>query len=201
MIALMDEPPPGQAPFAPPFVRVRERIIAQTANILFCLGPELGLAPEDEAGRLWAHQLQLTISDFLVEIHDTHHPISGGLYYEEQREAAACRAADFREVRLPKYLDYFEGVLAANPDGERHMVGRHRSYVDLSIFQIIAGLRYAFPRTMVARKRHIQGLSRLHARIAKCAQLGAYLKSRRHLPFNEEGIFRHYPELDGGPVA
>jgi glutathione S-transferase len=197
MMDLMNDPPPGQAPFAPPILRVGDVLIAQTANILLFLGPRLGLAPEDEAGRLWAHQLQLTVSDFLVEVHDTHHPISGGLYYEEQREAAARRAADFRTARLPKFLDYFEGVLAANPAGARHMVGGRRSYVDLSMFQIIAGLRYAFPRAMARQKTRIPGLSRLHARIARCAQLSGYLKSRRRIAFNEEGIFRHYPELDG----
>ena len=184
-------------PFAPPFLRAGALVIGQTANILLFLGPRLGLAPKNEAGRLWAHQLQLTIADWVAEVHETHHPISGGLYYEEQKREAKRRAADFRAERLPKFLDYFERVLERNPKGAGHLVGKAVSYVDLSIFQMIAGLRYAFPRAMARLEPKHPRLAALHDRVSARRRLAAYLSSERRLPFNQQGIFRHYPELDG----
>lgn len=182
-------------PFAPPFLEAGKLLIAQTANILQFLGPRLGLAPGSEGGRLWAHQLQLTIADFLVEVHDTHHPVSGGLYYEDQKKEARRRAADFLKHRVPKYLDYFESVLAKNASGKRHMLGR-LTYVDLSIFQIIAGLGYAFPKATLKAARDYPRLFELHSRIQGRPRIAAYLASPRRIPFNNDGIFRHYPELD-----
>ena len=132
-------------PFAPPILRAGRLLIGQTANILQFLGTRLKMAPKSEAGRLWTHQLQLTITDFLVEIHDTHHPVAGSLYYEDQKKEARRRAADFVKNRMPKYLGYFEKVLGQNASGERYMLGARLTYVDLSIFQVIAGLQYAFP--------------------------------------------------------
>jgi glutathione S-transferase len=173
----------GQAPFAPPFLKAGRLLIAQTANILLYLGPRLGLAPRSEPGRLWLHQLQLTIADWLVEVHDTHHPVGAGLYYEEQKREAKRRAADFLSHRLPKYLDYFE---AAKPSG----------YVELSLFQMIEGLRYAFPRAMKKQERRIPNLLKIHDRVARRPRLAAYLASDRRIPFNQNGIFRRYPELD-----
>jgi len=175
------------APFAPPFLRAGELLIAQTANILFYLGPRLGLAPKSEAGRLWLHQLQLTIADWLVEAHDTHHPMGGGLYYEDQKDEALRRAADFRAERLPKFLDYFETI---SPQLKAH------NYVNLSLFQMIEGLRYAFPRTMKALEKKHPKLMALHDRVAERPRLAAYLASKRRIPFNLQGIFRRYPELD-----
>jgi glutathione S-transferase len=180
-----------QRPFAPPFLQVGRRLIGQTANILFYLGTRHRLAPADEAGRLWAHQLQLTLADLIVEAHDVHHPIGVELYYEDQRPAAKQRATSFRKSRLPKFLGYFENLLR----GRKHLCGARVSYVDLSMFQVMAGLRYAFPRAM---KRHrTPGLDALSARVAERPRIAAYLASPRRLAFNEHGIFRHYAELDG----
>jgi glutathione S-transferase len=171
-------------------------LIGQTANILQFLGPRLGLAPGADAGRLWAHELQLTIADFVSEIHDTHHPIAGSLYYKEQKKEARRRAADFLENRMPKFLGYFEHVLAHNASGKRYMVGAALSYVDLSIFQVITGLNYAFPCAMANASRNYPRLFALHLKIQERPRLAAYLVSPRRIPFNDEGIFRHYPELD-----
>jgi glutathione S-transferase len=183
-------------PFAPPFLKAGELVIGQTANILAYLGPRLGLVPQAEAGRLWANQLQLTVTDFLVEIHDTHHPIASSLYYRQQKTEARRRAKHFTRDRLPNFLDYFETVLERNSSGRGYMVGRSLTYVDLSMFQLIEGLRYAFPRTMAKIEREIRGLIALHDKIAVRPNIAAYLASGRRIPFNQNGIFRHYPELD-----
>lgn len=181
-------------PFAMPYLVAGRFTVSQTANILQFLGPRLGLAPRDEAGRLWAHQLQLTIADWLTEVHDTHHPIGPGLYYEEQKAEAKRRAADFLSARLPKYLDYFEGVLrrARGP----WLLGPRLRYPDLSLFQMVAGLRYAFPRSMAARAGRYPHIVAVHQRVAAHPRLAAYFASKRRIPFNRQGIFRHYPELD-----
>ena len=192
MIELMTRGRMATPPFAPPFLKAGKVVIAQTANILFWLGPRLGLAPRDEAGRLWTHQLQLSIADWLVEVHDAHHPIGGGLYYEEQKREAKRRAAVFRKERLPLFLDYFERVIARSG----WLAGRRISYVDLSMFQMIAGLRYAFPRAMARRERRYPRLAALHQRVSERKTLAAYFASERRLPFNRQGIFRNYPELD-----
>jgi glutathione S-transferase len=184
-------------PFAPPFLKVGNLLIAQTANILLFLGPRLGLVPKGEASRIWAHQLQLTVADWVVEVHDTHHPISGSLYYEEQKREAKRRATDFRAERLPKFLDYFERVLKRDRKGTGYLVGKAISYVDLSLFQMIAGLRYAFPRAMARLERKRSRLVALHDRVSARRRIAAYLASPRRLSFNHQGIFRHYPDLDG----
>lgn len=173
--------------FACPFLLHGKVALAQTANILLYLGPRLGLAPKSEAGRLWLHQQQLTIADWLVEVHDTHHPIGSGLYYEDQKPEALRRAADFRSERLPKFLGYFERL-------ERP---KSVSYVDLSLFQMVEGLRYAFPRTMRKLEPEYPKLVALHERVRQRTRLAAYLQSERRVAFNPQGIFRHYPELDG----
>src|SRR5436190_16034976 len=172
--------------FAPPFLRAGELVIAQTALILHWLAPRLGLAPKSEAGRLWLHQQQLTISDWLVEVHDTHHPIGSGLYYEDQKTESLRRAADFRDNRLRKFMDYFERLDRA----------RNITYVELSLFQMIEGMRYAFPDTMAALAPKYPKLSELHDRVAARPRLATYLRSKRRIAFNAQGIFRHYPELD-----
>ena len=182
-----------------PFFRkwVGYLLIAQTANILLFLGPRLGLVPKGEASRIWALQLQLTIADWVVEVHDTHHPISGSLYYEEQKREARRRAADFRAEHLPKFLDYFERVLKRDRKGTGYLVGKAISYVDLSLFQMIAGLRYAFPRAMASLERKRSRLVALHDRVSARHRIATYLASPRRLSFNQQGIFRHYPDLDG----
>jgi glutathione S-transferase len=186
----------ARPPFAPPFLKAGRLLIGQTANILQFLGPRHGLAPKAPAGRLWTHQLQLTIVDFVVEIHDSHHPVAGSLYYEEQRREARRRAADFVMYRLPKFLGYFEIVLAQNASGKRYALGAQLTYVDLSLFQIISGLKFAFPRAMARAARKYPRLLALHSRIQDRPRIAAYLASPRRIPFNNEGIFRHYPELD-----
>jgi glutathione S-transferase len=181
-------------PFAPPFLKAGKLLIGQTANILFFLGPDLHLVPKDEAARLWAHQLQLTIVDWIAEVHDTHHPIASSLYYEEQKREAKRRAEVFRVERQRKFLNYLEQVLERN--GGRVLVGHAVSYVDLSLFQMIEGLRYALPHAMARQERKHPRLIALHDRMASRPRLAAYLGSERRLPFNQEGIFRHYAELD-----
>jgi glutathione S-transferase len=184
-------------PLAPPFLKVGALIIAQTANILHYLGPRLHLVPDDEISRLRAHQLQLTIADFVSEAHDVHHPIGVSLYYEDQRAEALRRAPLFISERMPKYLGYFERALERNSDGTRsHLVGASLSYVDLSLFQLIGGLQFAFPRAMVQLAPRIPLSLALHDRVASQPRVAAYLASSRRLPFNQHGIFRHYPELD-----
>jgi glutathione S-transferase len=186
----------ARPPFAPPFLKAGDLVIGQTANILQYLGPRLGLVPKAQASRLWAHQLQLTVTDFVAEIHDVHHPIAGSLYYHQQKDEARRCAAHFTGERLPRFLGYFEEVLAANSGGRGYMIGRTLSYIDLSMFQLIAGLRYAFPNALKRRARRYPGLLGLHDKVAARPGINAYLASPRRIPFNEDGIFRHYPELD-----
>jgi glutathione S-transferase len=197
MMRLMDSGRTRQPPFAPPFLKAGRLIIGQTANILLYLGGRHALAPAGEAGRLWAHQLQLTVADLVQEVHDTHHPISGDLFYEDQRREARLRAAHFRKSRMPKFLGYFEEVLAHNAAGDRYIVGTKLTYPDLSLFQIVEGLRYAFPRAMRRVEKRLPRVVALHDRVAKRPRIAAYLASKRRIAFNEEGIFRRYPELDG----
>ena len=196
MLALLDDEGLVCPPFAPPFLKVGKRLIGQTANILLFLGDRHGLAPGQDAGRLWTHQLQLTLADLVVEVHDTHHPIASSLYYEDQRAEARGRAADFIANRLPKFLGYFERVLGSNPSGPSHLVGGRLTYADLSLFQVVAGLQYAFPNAMKRLARRHPHVMALHARVAARKRIAAYLTSARRLPFSQEGIFRHYAELD-----
>jgi glutathione S-transferase len=184
----------GTPPFAPPFLKAGKRVIGQTANILFYLGSRHGLAPKAEAGKLWVHQLQLTVTDLVLEIHDTHHPLGPSLYYEDQRGPAKKRTGEFWKERVPKYLGYFEALVKDN--GGVYLTGRRVTYVDLSLFQIVEGLRYAFPKRMKAFERQIPGLVDLHDRVAGRPNIKAYLSSDRRIAFNEDGIFRHYRELD-----
>ncbi len=153
----MMEAKSGTPPFAPPFLKAGKLVIGQTANILFFLGSRHGLAPKAEAGRLWVHQLQLTVADFVVEIHERLLQENGGAY----------------------------------------LIGRRLTYADLSLFQLVAGLRYAFPKRMKTFERKIPGLVDLHDRVAARPNIKAYLASKRRIAFNEDGIFRHYKELDG----
>lgn len=196
MLALLDDDELACPPFAPPFLKAGNRLIGQTANILLFLGERHGLAPKRDAGRLWTHQLQLTLGDFVDEVHDVHHPIAASLYYDDQRREAKRRAADFVANRLPKFFGYFERVLASNPSGSAHLVGARVTYADLSLFQVVAGMRYAFPNAMARIAPQCLQVSALHARVAARPRIAAYLASARRLPFNQQGIFRHYAELD-----
>jgi len=183
-------------PFAPPYLKDDELIIGQTANILQYLGTRHALASDNETDSLWVHQLQLTVADFVTEVHDTHHPIAGELYYEDQKEEALRCAEYFRKNRLPKYLGYFESVLDCNPNESKYLVGDTVGYADLSLFQLIAGLRYAFPNTMASIEKKYPNLNALHDHIKTLPRIAAYLSSERRIPFNQQGIFRHYKALD-----
>ena len=188
---------PGALPFAPPFVRVGSAVVSQTANILAFLAPGLGLVPDDEALRAEASQIQLTIADFADEAHDTHHPIAGSLYYEDQKKEAKRRAQFFVKDRMPRYLGWLEDVLARNQTSDgRWLVGRDRTYVDLSAFQVVEGLRYAFPNAMARLERQVPRVIALRDRVAERPRIAAYLGSERRIAFNQDGIFRRYPGLD-----
>jgi glutathione S-transferase len=194
MMTMMNGGGEKRPPFVPPFLKAGKLVIAQTANILFYLGPRLKLAPRDEASRLWLHQLQLTVTDFVKEIHDTHHPLGGELYYEDAKPEAKRFTENFLKSRVPKYLGYFEDVLEKS--GGPFILGRRFSYIDLSLFQLIDGLRYAFPNAMKRIERKVPGVVAVHGKVAARPRIKAYLTSKRRLAFNEWGIFRHYPELD-----
>ena len=191
---LLQDPRLKHLPFAPPILVAGKQVISQTPAILSFLGPRLRLAPKNESGRLWVHQLQLTIADWLVEAHDTHHPIGSGLTYEQQKPEAKRRTADFLALRLPKYLDYFDAVLRREPGG--YLLGKAACYADLSLFQMVAGLRYAFPVAFGRLEKRYRRVIGVHERVATRPRLVAYLASPRRVPFNRQGIFRHYPELD-----
>ena len=186
----------AQSPFAPPFLKDGEIVVSHVANILAYLAPRLGLSPPTEAQRFFAHGLQLTVTDFVAEIHDTHHPISNELYYQDQKKEAKARATAFLDHRLPKYLGYFERVLESNPDGGAHPVGAALTYIDLSLFQLAEGLSYAFPSAMTKFAAAYPRLAALRDSVKARPKIAAYLASPRRLPFNEDGVFRHYPELD-----
>jgi glutathione S-transferase len=196
MLKIMESRQKAYVPFAPPFLEDGEVVLSHVANILFYLGPRHGLAPQQDALRYVANGLQLTITDFVAEVHDTHHPIDTSLRYEDQKSEARSRAAAFVHNRIPKFLGYFERVLRQNPAGPDRTVGDELSYVDLSLFQVIEGLSYAFPRAMEGHERRYPALAALHASVRLRPKVAAYLVSPRRIPFSEDGIFRHYPELD-----
>ncbi|MEH3148476.1 MAG: glutathione S-transferase [Methylobacterium frigidaeris] len=197
MMALLSGPEP-RPPFAPPFLRDGDVVIGQTAAILLYLGPRHGLVGASETDRIWTHQIQLTLADVVAEAHDTHHPVATGLYYEDQKPEAARRAEDFCRNRIPKFLGWFERVLGTNPAGSGVLVGDRLSYADLSLFQLVDGLRYAFPKATARALGAAPRVADLHERTARRPRIAAYLASDRRQAFNEQGIFRHYPELDHG---
>ena len=182
------------APFAPPYLDTGSMTIAQVAHILTYLADAHGLAPKDEATLFWTIQLQLTVTDIVAEVHNVHHPVAVGDYYEDQKAEAARAAKGFREQRMPKFLGYFERATQAN-DGD-WIAGARWSPIDTSLFQLIEGLRYMFPRRMATLAPDLPGLTALHDRVAALPGIAAYLTSGRRIAFNTNGIFRHYPELD-----
>jgi glutathione S-transferase len=196
MALLAGKGAPRPASFAPPFLKHGKVVVGQSSNILFYLGPRLGLTPKSEPARLWVHQIQLTIADLVVEAHDIHHPLGGDLYYEDQKPEALRRAEVFRKNRIPKFLGWFETILKANGKG-RHLAGSRLTYADLSLFQAVEGLRYALPKAMAKRERDYPLVVALHDAVAARPRIKAYLDGPRRLPFSQHGIFRHYPELDG----
>jgi glutathione S-transferase len=192
LLAALDDGIEGFRPFAPPFLRAGKTVVAQTANITRWLAERHGLAPSGDHGAAAAATIALTIADLVNEVHDTHHPISVDQVYEKQKAAAKQRAAGFRRARLPKFVGWLEQAVA---DNGKVLVGRSVTYADLAAFQVVEGLDYAFPKAM--KKQRIPKLRALHDAIAKRPRLAKYLASDRRIPFNETGIFRHYPELDG----
>ena len=171
-------------------------MIAQSAKILLYLGPRLKLAPRDEAGRLWLHQLQLTVTDFVKEIHDTHHPLGGEFYYEDQKPEAKRYAQGFLAERAPKYLGYFETVLTK----ERRALCAGAQVTLCRSFAVPAdrGPALRLPQGDEAHRAQACRASSLCATASpKRPGIKAYLASPRRIAFNESGIFRHYPELDG----
>lgn len=197
MTHFLESPQVKYPPFAPPFLVDGKRIIGQTAAILLYLGPRLGLAGKNERQQLWIHQLQLTIADAVAEVHDTHHPVATGLYYEDQKPEAARRSKEFCKSRMPKFFAWFESVLLRNPKGATHLVGKRLSYADLSLFQLVDGLLYAFPKACRRALKKAPGVAALHQQVAEHPRVAAYLGSERRIAFNLDGIFRRYPELDG----
>ena len=183
----------GRRPFAPPYLVAGDLCIAQTANILLFLSDRHGLCPQDEASRFFAHQLELTIVDAVEEAHDVHHPVAGSLFYHEQRAEALRAAEAYRGQRMPKFLGYFESLLE---DGGPWLLGPERCHADLSLFQLIEGLTYAFPERMRTLAPDYPLSMALRDRVRALPELADYFASDRRIPFNEDGIFRHYPELD-----
>ena len=183
--------------FAPPFLRLGDRTVGQVAAILAWLGPQLGLSPNGDSDRAWLNQIQLTFADLVAEAHDTHHPVDLMAYYDDQKPEAARRSKAFREQRIGKFLRWAEQVLIANPSGPDWLVGDHLTYADLSLFQVVEGLRYAFPKATEAVLNTTPHIVAVRDRVAALPRVSTYLKSDRRIPFNEDGIFRRYPELDG----
>lgn len=174
----------GQAPYAPPILRAGKLVLAQTANITRYLGETLGLAGTSEQDRLRAATIALTVADIVLEAHDTHHPITPEKAYETQKAAAKKRAQAFRADRLPQWSAWIERAIKPTTV----------TYAELALFQLLCGLEYAFPNAM--KKQKIPAWRKLRDRVAARPKLAAYLASPRRIPFNETGIFRHYPELD-----
>ena len=197
MFDLLDGKKVARPSFAPPFLRDGDVIVGQTAAILFYLGPRLGLAPRNEVDRLWTHQIQLTIADVVDEAHDTHHPLGPEYYYEDQKREAKKNARQFREARLPKYLAWFETILERNPAGDSHLVGRRLTYADLSLFQLVDSLNFAFPTAMKKALKDAPRVAALHEAVAERPRIKAYCRSPRRVANNNDGTTRHYPELDG----
>jgi glutathione S-transferase len=183
-------------PFAAPYLKDGDFVVGQTAVILAYLAPTLKLVSRSEQLRVWTQQIQLTIADMVTEAHDTHHPLGADLYYEDQKPEALRRATGFCRDRIPKFLQWFEHIVQHNTAGPRHLVGGKLSYADLSLFQLIEGLAYAFPQATARALAKTPGIVDLRDRVAALPRVRAYLQSERRIPFNEEGIFRRYPELD-----
>jgi glutathione S-transferase len=196
IVKILEDPNVEHPSFAPPFLKAGKLMIGQTANILQFLGPRLGLVPKDQASRLWVHQLQLTVTDWVAEVGNTHHPIANVLYYEEQKDEAKRRTSHFTSLRIPKFMGYYEKILQKNGQAVPYLLGKKICYADLSLFQMVAGLRYAFPRAMAKVEPTCPRVVEVHDRVAVRPRMKKYLASPRRLAFNTNGIFRHYPELD-----
>ena len=184
----------GIQPFAPPYLVDEDVTIGQTALILLYLSDKEGLGSGDLATDLKLMQLQMDIADLVEEVHSTHHPVASSQYYADQMDAAYDKAEDFRANRIPKYLIHFDNALAAS--GGPFVLGEQWSHVDTSLFQVMEGLDYAFPRYMAEMQGSWPHLEALQAAVPEIEGVAAYLASENRMEFNEDGIFRHYEELD-----
>ncbi|KAG4413990.1 hypothetical protein IFR04_012857 [Cadophora malorum] len=187
---------------APPILKHGSLIINQTPNILLYLGPKLGLVPtaeEDEGGVYHVNQLTLTALDGLSnEVHDVHHPVDTGLYYEDQKEEAKRKADGYLKNRLPKFLGYFERVLGGEASkGGEWLYGGRLTYADLVLFQCVDGIKEAFPNAMkrIENEGKFSKVFALHKRVEERPNIKDYLASNRRQAYGM-GIYRHYPELD-----
>ncbi|WP_395945849.1 glutathione S-transferase [Brevundimonas sp.] len=182
--------------FAPPFLRLGDRTIGQVAAILAWLGPQLGLSPNGDSDRAWLNQIQLTFADLVAEAHDTHHPVDMMAYYDQQKPEAARRSKAFRKQRIEKFLGWAEQVLSKNAAGPAWLVGDRLTYADLSLFQLVEGLTYAFPTATARVLKSTPHVVAVRDRVAALPLIAAYIDSDRRIPFNQDGVFRRYPELD-----
>lgn len=197
IMGLLQQDFEGIAPLAVPVLQVGSHYLSQTASICLYLGRRYDLVSEDELLQHQANQLMLTIMDLVSEAHETHHPMGTSFYYEEQKPEASRRAASFLMRRMGKFLGFFEKVLAQSLEGGGgFLVGGSLSYVDLAMFQVLSGLGYAFPKAFGRIKGDIPRLLALRELVAERPRVASYLASSRRIPFNTDGIFRHYPELD-----
>ncbi|GJJ07708.1 hypothetical protein Clacol_001913 [Clathrus columnatus] len=184
--------------FAPPLLQIKEDsgeifVLSQTPAILAYIGPKLGLGGSNEYEHATINQLTLTALDLSNEAHDVHHPISNSLYYEDQKPEAKRRAEDFRENRIPKFLTHFETVLQNNSSGV--LVGSTISTADLTLFQVLDGLHFAFPRRIGALRKsgEYTHVFQLYDRVKD--ELKDYFGSKRRREYSM-GLYRDYPELD-----
>jgi glutathione S-transferase len=182
----------GIAPLAPPYIVDGDLCIGQTAHILAVLADRHGFGAGDLPTDLQLIQLQLDVSDMVSEVHAVHHPISGALYYRDQMDAAYEAAQHFRGTRIPRYLDHFERALAEQ--GGPFVLGEQWTHVDTSLFQLLEGLDYMFPNRMA--ELDYPRLALCREAVMEIEGIDAYLGSERRLAFSEDGLFRHYPELD-----
>lgn len=182
----------GIRPFAPPYLVDGELCIGQTAHILAFLADRHDFGAGELETDLQLIQLQLDITDIVAEVHNVHHPVAAALYYQDQMDPAYEAAQHFRDERIPKYLDHFETALEEN--GGPCMLGDRWTHVDTSLFQLLEGLDYMFPNRM--RELDYPRLELCRQAVMEIEGIEQYLASDRRLPFNEDGIFRHYPELD-----
>lgn len=194
ILAFLKGQRPGLVPLAPPFLQVGELVLAQTANICLYLARRLSLVPESQGAQAEAMQLLLTVADFVAEVHDTHHPVTTTLPYEEQKDEAKKRTHLFLAQRLPKFMGYFDNTISRH--GGTFALGAECTCVDLALFQLISGMRYAFPRSFARTEDSIPHVIGVHDRVADRPNIATYLASERRLPFGQSGIFRQYPELD-----
>ena len=191
--------------FAPPALRIlgegkegKTLVLYQTPAILSYLGDKLGLAGEDEVEKHWILSHTLTALDLNNEAHDTHHPVAVAKYYEDQKEEALKKATDFRENRLPKFFSFFERVLKGNDENGqgKYLVGSKLSYADTTVWHVLNGLKFAFPKELEAREKEFPTLfGTFYPSVQEQSGLKDYLSSDRRKPYSM-GIFRHYPELD-----